>query len=111
MALQLGLTPRPGLHAQFLFQLFELGAQLLQLARGVVQLLDQLFVGFGAALLVGVGGLIALLEDVAQVGLAGLDPLAQVDEKVQRDRRLEDLFLDLLFAGLDPLGDFDLLLA
>ena len=76
-----------------------------------MQLLNQLFVGFGSALLVRVGRLIALLEDVAQVSLARLDPFAQVNEKIQRDRRLEDLFFDLLFAGLDPLGYFDLLLA
>ena len=111
VALELGLAPRPGPLAQFLFQLFELGAQVLQLVRGVVQLLEQLLVGFGPALLVGIGGLFAFLEDVAQVGLAGLDPVAQVDKKIQRDRRFEDLFFDLLFAGLDPLGDFDLLLA
>ena len=75
-----------------------------------MQLLEQLLVGFGSPLLVRVGGLLALLEDVAQVGLAGLDSVAQVDKKVQRDRRLEDLFFDLVFAGLDPLGDLDLLL-
>ena len=53
----------------------------------------------------------AFLEDVAQVGLARLDPVAQVDKKIQRDRRFQDLFFDLLLAGLDPLGDLDLLLA
>ena len=65
----------------------------------------------GPALFVGVGGFFAFLEDVAQVGLAGLDSVAEVDKKIQRDRRLEDLFFDLLFAGLDPLRDLDLLLA
>ena len=69
----------PGLLAQLLFQLFELGAQVLELFGRVVQLLEQLFVGFGPALLVGIGGLFALFENVAQVGLAGLDPVAEVD--------------------------------
>ncbi len=76
-----------------------------------MQLLEQLLVGFGPTLFIGIGGLFAFLEDVAQVGLAGLDPFAQVDEKVQRDRRLQNLFLDLPFSGLDPLGDLDLLFA
>ena len=111
VALELGLAPRSGPLAQFLFQLFELGAQVLQLFGRVVQLLEQLLVGFGTTLLVGIGGLFAFLEDVAQVGLAGLDPVAEVDKKIQRDRRLQDLFFDLLFAGLDSLGDLDLLLA
>ena len=65
----------------------------------------------GPALFVGLGGFFAFLENVAQVGLARLNPVAEVDKKIQRDRRFQDLFFDLLLAGLDPLGDLNLLLA
>ena len=101
----------PGFPWKFFFQLFELGAQVLELLHRGEQLLELLLVGLGPALLVGVvGRLLVFLEDVAQIGFAGLDPVAQVDEKIQRDRRLEDLFFDLLLAGLDALGDLDFLL-
>ena len=79
IAFELGLAPRPRPLAQLLFQFFELAAQILELLRGVVQLLNQLLVGLGPALFVGVGRFLAFLEDIAQIGLAGLDSVAQVD--------------------------------
>ena len=88
VALELGLPPRPGPLAQFRFQIFELGAQVLELFRGVVQLFEQLLVGLGTTFFIGIRRLFAFLEDIAQIGLASLDSVAKVDKKIQRNLRL-----------------------
>jgi hypothetical protein len=45
-----------------------------------------LFVGFRAALLIGLGLLFILLENVAQVGLTGLNVFSYGDDAVERNR-------------------------
>jgi len=64
----------------------------------------------GPPLLIVVRRLLVLLEDVAQVALASLDPSAHLDYKIERHRRTQNLFLDFVLAGFDALGDFDFLL-
>jgi hypothetical protein len=76
----------------------------------VNSLFELLFVGLGATLLIVVGRLFVLLEDVAQIGLPRLDPSAHLDHQIERHRRTQNLLLDFVLAGFDALGDFDFLL-
>ena len=101
----------PGLLWSFFFDCVDLGAQVGQLFGREAKLLELTFVGFGAALFVGIvrrfGG---ILEHVAQVGFARLDALAHSNHEIEHDRRAEHFFFDFVLAGLDPLGNFDFLL-
>ena len=84
--------------------------QRLELGGRGEQLFELLFVGLAPTLLIGVGRLFVLLEEVAQVGLARLDPSAHLDYQIERHRRTQNLLLDFVLAGFDALGDFDFLL-
>ena len=59
---------------EFLFELFDPTVQRLELGGRGEQLFELPFVGLTPTLLIGVSRLFVLLEEVAQVGLARLDP-------------------------------------
>ncbi len=76
------------------------------------QLLELLLVGLGAALLRRdlSGSSVSSKMSRRSASPASI-ALADLDHEIQRDRRAENLLLDLVFAGFDALGDFDFLLA
>ena len=106
LLVEVGFAPRTGLGAQRFFRLFQLLAQFGELPGKTQQALALGFVSLRTLLFVRLC-FVVFLKDVAQVGLCGLDLLADPDDVVEHDGRFEDLFLDFLFSGLNPLGDLD----
>src|SRR5208282_635197 len=71
---------------------------------------ELLFVGLGLTLVIGVCSPLILLGDLTRVGLASLYPSAQLDYKIERQRRTQNFVLGFVLAGFNVLGDFNFLL-
>ena len=103
--LEFRLQDRLGPLLESFLDILDPALQQLELRGRGKQLLELLFVGLGPTLLIVVGRLLVLLEEVAQLGLARLDPGARLDYQIERYRRTQNLLLDFVLAGFDALGD------
>ena len=113
LLVELGTVRTLGLVLDFSLGILDLGAQRFELLDRSEQLLELFFVGLGTALLFRIArGLLVFLEysAFAEIGFAGLDAIAYLDQKIERYRRAQNLVLDFEFTGLDALGNLDLLL-
>src|SRR6202158_4519320 len=97
--LEFRLQDRLGPLLELLLDILDPAMQRLELGGRGGELFELLFVGLAPTLLVGVGRLFVLLEEVAQVGLARLDPSARLDHQIERYRRTQTLLLDFLLSG------------
>ncbi len=100
LLVEVGFVPRTGLGAQRFFRLLQLLAQFGQLLGKTQQTLTLGFVSLRTFLFIRLGFFV-FLKDVAQIGLCGLDLLADSDDVVEQDGRIEDLFLDFLFPRFE----------